>query len=1226
MQTTLLGLAVAIILALVAALVGPLYVDWGRWRTTFEAEATRLVGMPVRVSGRIDARLLPTPSLLLNGIEIGPAGHEPKLRARTLGVEFGLGPLMRGEWRAAQLHIDGPEVTLGVDADGRIDVPQVSIGFDPDQLSFERVVIENGRAVLLHAESDTRVVLDQLWFKGDIRSLLGPFKGEGAFVSSGQLYGYRVSGSRRGDDGGMRLRVSLDPSDRPLTIESDGTFWVERGSPRYEGNLALARPAGLALSNGTAVANDPWRTSSRIKATPTSVLFEQIDLQYGPEDRAIKLAGTAELKLGAKPRFEAVLSARQVDLDRALLQQDATRRTPVGLLHSMTDTLSEFARPPVPVKIGIGIDNATLGGGSLNALRGDIRAEAGVWSLDSLEFRAPGASQVRASGRLRLASGSAEFAGPASVDSADPKALIAWLEGRPDAPRAAIGALRARGDVTLGAERLAVERLSAEFDRKTIEGRLAYVFAAEQRPPRLDAALNAAEIDLDGAIAFARNALAGTTFERPGEIALALDFGRATYAGIEAKGATAKLKFDASGLVIERLSVADFGGAVVNANGRIDTTSQSPRGSIALSLEAQRLTGVAALAARFVPGAADMLQTMTRRAASAKLAAKLDVGPASADADAKTSAKLTVDGAIAGVRVKFLAEGSGMTASPATADIRLDGRLDADDGAGLAALVGLDRFAVVDQRPAHVTVTANGPAGGDLRVDAKFGGAGLDASARGTLHFSETRGAFDVTFAAADARLPRRDPGAVMPVTLATRLSVDGERLSLEALDGKIAGTAVKGRIGLVLGRPTRVDGHIDADTIDATAVIATAIGTPAWARHTGPWSPEPFAPGPLADVDGQVDFTFARAAFTAGIAGRQLRGTVRFEPSAIMLDKIEGVVGDGRMLAQAEFRAAPAGLSTKAHVSLVNADLSALLPRAANGRAAGRVSLQVDVSGTGLSPAALIGALQGNGTVTAESLLLSGLDPNAIDAAVRAAERGVALDTVRIGDIVRTALDAGRLNIPDVGGAIAIGGGRLTLGPLATPAQGADVAISGGYDLGADALELRFALTGAPRANTLNGQRPEFVIVLKGPLDAPRRSEDVSALVNWLALRSVEQEAKRLEAAERDAKRIKAQEEEALRRAQEAEALRRAQEAEALRRAQEAAAQRAQQAAIPAAPAPPVPPAFDKAPDLPPPIDIRSVPAAPPVKLRRPPPPADRAATARPPAAPMVITPPDPR
>ena len=161
MQTTLLGLAVAIIVALVGALVGPLFIDWGRWRAGFEAEATRLVGMPVRVAGHIDARLLPTPSLLLNDIEVGEPGRAPKLRARVLGVEFALGPLMRGEWRAAQLHLDGPEVTLGVDAAGRIDVPQVSIGFDPDQLSFERVVVDHGRAVLLDAGSGKRLVLEE---------------------------------------------------------------------------------------------------------------------------------------------------------------------------------------------------------------------------------------------------------------------------------------------------------------------------------------------------------------------------------------------------------------------------------------------------------------------------------------------------------------------------------------------------------------------------------------------------------------------------------------------------------------------------------------------------------------------------------------------------------------------------------------------------------------------------------------------------------------------------------------------------------------------------------------------------------------------------------------------------------------------------------------------------------------------------------------------------------
>jgi len=1214
-QTTLLGLAVAIILALVTALVGPLFVDWGRWRTTFEAEATRLVGMPVRVSGRIDARLLPTPSLLLNGIEVGAAGHEPKLRARSLGVEFALGPLMRGEWRAAQLHLDGPEVALGLDADGRIEVPQVSIAFDPDALSFEQVAIEHGRAVLSDAASGTRATLDELWFKGDVRSLNGPFKGEGAFVSAGQLYGYRVAGSRRGDDGGMRLRLAVDPADRPLTIETDGTMWVEREHPRFEGGLVLTRPAGFALPKGGAVTSAPWRASSRITATPASMLFEQLDIHYGPEERAIKLGGTAELKLGAKPRFDAVLSARQMDLDRALLASDAPQRTPVALLRSLTDTFSEFARPPVPIKVGLGIDTAMLAGATLTGVRGDVRAEAGAWSLDTVEFRAPGATQVRASGDLKLAAGAVEFTGPASIDSADPKTLIAWLEGRLDAPRPTAGALRARGDVTLGGDRLAVEDLRAEFDRKTIEGRFAYAFATAQRPARLDAALTAPEIDLDGAIAFADKALAGSSFKRPGEIELALDFGRARYAGIEAKGATANLKLDAGGLLVERLAVADFGGAALTASGRIDATAPSWRGSMALGLEAKQLTGVTALAARFAPGAAGTLQTLTRRAASAKLTAKLDVAPASTGVDAKTAARLALDGVIAGVRVKVLAEGNGVTAAPDKADIRLDGRLDADEGAALATLVGLDRVAVVDQRPAHVTFAANGPANGDLRVDAKFNGAGLDAAARGTLALAggHPRAALDLSLTAADARLPRREPGVAMPVALGTRVSLDGERLTFASLDGRVAGAKLKGRLGLTLGSPTRVEGRVDADTIDAAAVIASAIGAPTAGHRDGAWSSEPFVAGPLADAEGQVDFSLAQAMLAGGLQGRQLRGTLRIAPSAIMLDKIEGGFADGRLAAQADFRSSSTGLSTRMQVSLINADLGALLPRTAAGRARGRVTLQFDATGAGLSPAALIGALQGEGTVTAENLLLAGLDPNAIDAAMRAAERGVALDGVRIGDIVRTALDGGRLHIPDAGGAIAIAGGRLTLAPLVAPAQGADVAMTGSYDLAADALEARFDLTGAARPNGPSGQRPALTVALKGPREAPRRSEDVSALVNWLTLRSVEQEAKRLEAAEREAKRIKLQEEEALRRAQEAAA----------------AAQRADQTAgIPAAPASDkaADKPMEKAPDLPPMIDIRTVPPAVPAKPRHAPPPGDRASTARPPSAPLVITPPSVR
>ena len=47
MQTTLLGVAIVIILALVAALAGPLFIDWSRYHAQIETRAERLTGAPV---------------------------------------------------------------------------------------------------------------------------------------------------------------------------------------------------------------------------------------------------------------------------------------------------------------------------------------------------------------------------------------------------------------------------------------------------------------------------------------------------------------------------------------------------------------------------------------------------------------------------------------------------------------------------------------------------------------------------------------------------------------------------------------------------------------------------------------------------------------------------------------------------------------------------------------------------------------------------------------------------------------------------------------------------------------------------------------------------------------------------------------------------------------------------------------------------------------------------
>src|SRR3954467_9050864 len=80
-QTTLLGLAIAFIIALLAALVGPYFVDWNKFRPQFEAEASRIVGAKVSVEGALDARLLPSPTLRLRSVAVGGANDAGKVRA-----------------------------------------------------------------------------------------------------------------------------------------------------------------------------------------------------------------------------------------------------------------------------------------------------------------------------------------------------------------------------------------------------------------------------------------------------------------------------------------------------------------------------------------------------------------------------------------------------------------------------------------------------------------------------------------------------------------------------------------------------------------------------------------------------------------------------------------------------------------------------------------------------------------------------------------------------------------------------------------------------------------------------------------------------------------------------------------------------------------------------------------------------------------------------------------
>jgi len=1110
LQATLLGAAIAIILALVAALVGPLFVDWTQYRGVFEARATRMVGLPVRVTGAIDARILPSPSVVLRGVEIGEAGQPPRLKARELGIEFGLGPLFRGQLRAVDMRVVGPDLQLGLGADGHLDWPKPQAGVDPDQFSIDRLRIDGGRAVFTDARSGAGTILENLRFNGELRSLAGPVKGDGGFSVAGERYSYRVSAGRADADG-AKLKVGLDPAAHPLTIEADGTLRFENSVPAFDGTFAFSRPAGIAPASGRGVAAVPWRATGRVKATSANALFEQVEVQYGPEGRAIKLSGVAEMKLGRSARLSGVLSAREVDLDQAFDLPEPVRNLPVAAARALAETMAGHIKPPFPVQLGVGIDSVTLAGSAIQAVRGDFNLDPAGLDIRTFEFRAPGATQLRISGRLGFAGAEASFKGPATIDAADPRAFAAWLEGRDaTASREQIGPMRASGDVTFGNERIAIEHFKAEVDRKTVEGRLLYAAAAERRPARLEAELKAAVLDIDRLVALGRAALAGTKIDPPGETALAIDIGRATIAGLEANDAAVKLRLDSSGLVLERVSVNDFDGASFNLNGRIESPFAGPHGAVTLNADARSLDGVLALIGRFAPEAAENVRSVAARLVPLKTHGTLTLA---GDRGAASPSKLVIEGTAGPVRLRLGAQANGDPSAPPTLDTRFEGELAADDGRALVQLLGLDRAVLVDNKPGRLSLAGHGVLNGDLRVDAKLATSGLVASVSGTarLFGSEPATAILDTTLSADMRLPRRgETESKLPLAMTSRVTAKPGMLTFDDLAGTVAAVPVRGRLQAGLGPPLRIDGQLETENMNVPVVLASAIG--AAGQDETAFSPEPFVSGVLDALRGHVRLSASRAILTTGLAAGQTHTDVRLRDGEIALEDIDGELATGRLTGAMSFRRLGDGVAMHARMALADADAAALLP--AERGLTGKLSLQAEADATGRSPAALIGSLAGTGTVSLTGGEIAGFDPETFNVVIHAVDKEATIDAAKVRDITAAALERGNLRVARADAAFTVAAGDVRLSTAILHGEGADLSATGHFNLTDRQLNTRLTFS-APVAAASSAGRPEVYIAMRGPLGATQRTIDATTLSAWLTLRAVDREARRIDALE---------------------------------------------------------------------------------------------------------------
>src|SRR5262249_51152361 len=154
-------------------------------------------------------------------------------------------------------------------------------------------------------------------------------------------------------------------------------------------------------------------------------------------------------------------------------------------------------------------------------------------------------------------------------------------------------------------------------------------------------------------------------------------------------------------------------------------------------------------------------------------------------------------------------------------------------------------------------------------------------------------------------------------------------------------------------------------------------------------WPAEPFDLGLLGRATGRLTLRSAHVSLTPRLAAKKVRAVLRLAPAELALEEIDGTLAGGRVAGALAFRRGDGALPAQLLSKAAGAGLAELI-RGGPPPLSGRLTIDVDVEGTGRSPIAVIGALHGGGSFTVQDAHMLRVDPAAFEAVIRNVDQGL--------------------------------------------------------------------------------------------------------------------------------------------------------------------------------------------------------------------------------------------
>lgn len=1008
MNTVLSYIAGLVAVLLIAALAGPTFVDWNRFRGEFEAQAQRLTGREVKIGGDISFVILPAPHLTLNDVSLANVeGGENAdfVRVGQVDAEVALAPLFSGEISVTSVRVTRPQIHLEVAANGRNNwrdllatSPMHEDGlFGLSSVSLEKASFEEGTITFVDRRAGRNWRVEHL--NGDVMaaSLVGPIRAELSFQTNSIPIALRIALGNFSNKKAFPITAEVQSLKAPAKLLFSGISTGFSSDARVDGTASLEL-GGTKATEGEK-ARPPLRIEAGVVSNGDTASFRNLIVAMA----GTTLKGEAQAAWRGRPTASVHLAGEALTLDPLIDRIGdlaAGGKVPFGGLASL----------PVPGWIDIDADVKIAGLLLRDVLVKDAALDmaltGGTLAIKRARGDIAGGTKFDLSGAL-APDEAPHFDGKVSASSANLAALARWLDtlrsepvaqgAAPVKPAQAPVASKEQSRpfavssrISLTPDRLEFIDLEAAYAASPgpadLQGSISFTPQGDRT--LVTASLAAKTFSLDPLRALWPEDTKPLAFLDTYDIDLAATADRLTVAGSTVVGLDVSAAVAQGTLDLRRFNAADFAGAKLAFAGTLSGVTAGKLGALQGKLKGELsadrtdglfaffgvrprgLQGPAQLALDFASG-----QAVDSDAKLDTLTVKGSLGASRVDAVLKRGR--ATDGSVS--RIDLIANGS-------NADGRLLLRqlgLDADDalaGAGTASL----QMSGPSTKPYDTTLrvnvgegtfTAKGLLSDPLGARVFVGHTDISASNIGTVLAALGAPKYAADFATAQAGGPsfvlsadaRSQAGLVSfnnAEVVTGNLHVSGDAAYADATDGKL---------------PT-LTGKIEANALDLTPIFAADAQT-TWPTAALDWSALGLFEGNLALKVGTLSV-----------------GTIKLDDAEMQLALASSVLSASPVAAKfADGKAAitvriEGGESGEPGIGLTfnaeDADLAKASAQIAGSQfGAGRASVDFRAEAQGRSWLALVSSVNGAGTLKTRDAAFAPLDVAAFHDALMSAK-----------------------------------------------------------------------------------------------------------------------------------------------------------------------------------------------------------------------------------------------